>query len=69
VSAVAITAAASGQLSTTGASAGASAGKEDATTAGKCYKGFDAFTIAKGGAIVQAAVAGQKFTYRPTGSS
>jgi lipid-binding SYLF domain-containing protein len=65
VSAVAITAAASGQLGTTGASAGASAGKKDATTTGKYHKGLAVFTIAKGGAMVQAAVAGQKFTYKP----
>src|ERR1700730_1902095 len=69
VSAVAITAAASGQLGTTGASAGASEGKKDATTAGKYYKGLAVFTIAKGGAMVQAAVAGQKFTYKPKSAS
>jgi lipid-binding SYLF domain-containing protein len=69
VSAVAITAAASGQLGTTGASAGASGGKKDAATAGRYYKGLAVFTIAKGGAMVQAAVAGQKFTYRPKGSN
>jgi lipid-binding SYLF domain-containing protein len=69
VSAVAITAAASGQLGTTGASAGASGGKKDATTAGKYYKGVAVFTIAKGGAMVQAAVAGQKFTYKPKAAS
>jgi len=49
VSAVAITAAASGQVGTTGASAGASGGKKDATTAGEYYKGLAVFTIAKGG--------------------
>jgi lipid-binding SYLF domain-containing protein len=69
VGAVAITAAASGQLGTTGASAGASGGKKDATTAGKYYKGLAVFTIAKGGAMVQAAVAGQKFTYKPKAAS
>ncbi len=69
VSAVAITAAASGELGTTGASAGASGGKKDATTAGKYYKGLAVFTIAKGGAMVQAAVAGQKFTYKPKAAS
>jgi lipid-binding SYLF domain-containing protein len=69
VSAVAITAAASGQLGTTGASAGASGGKKDATTVGKYYKGVAVFTIAKGGAMVQAAIAGQKFTYKPKGAS
>lgn len=69
VSAVAITAAASGQVGTTGASAGASGGKKDATTAGKYYKALAVFTIAKGGAMVQAAVAGQKFTYKPKATS
>ena len=69
VSAVAITAAASGQLGTTGASAGASGGKKDATTAGKYYKGVAVFTIAKGGAMVQVAVAGQKFTYKRKAAS
>ena len=69
VSAVAITAAASGQVGTTGASAGASGGKKDATTAGNYYKALAVFTIAKGGAMVQAAVAGQKFTYKPKGAS
>jgi lipid-binding SYLF domain-containing protein len=69
VSAVAITAAASGQLGTTGANAGASGGKKDATTAGEYHKGLAVFTIAKGGAMVQAAVAGQKFTYKPKATS
>jgi len=63
--AVAITAAASGQVGTTGANAGASGGMKDARTAGKYYKGFAVFTIVKGGAMVQAAVAGQKFSYTP----
>jgi hypothetical protein len=69
VSAVAITAAASGQLGTTGASAGASGARRTQTTAGKYYKGLAVFTIAKGGAMVQAAVAGQKFTYKPKAAS
>jgi lipid-binding SYLF domain-containing protein len=69
VNAVAITAAASGQVGTTGASAGASGGKNDATTAGKYYKGLAVFTISKGGAMIQAAVAGQKFTYKPKAAS
>jgi lipid-binding SYLF domain-containing protein len=69
VSAVAITAAASGQVGTTGASAGASGGKKDATTVGEYHKGLAVFTIAKGGAMVQAAVAGQKFTYKPKAAS
>src|ERR1700682_1007425 len=66
---VGITAAASGQLGTTGASAGAVGGKRDATTAGKNYKGLDVITIAEGGAMVPAAVAGQKFTYKPKAAS
>lgn len=66
VSAVAITAAAGGTAGTTGASAGASGGKKDATTVGSAYyKGMAVFTIVKGGAMYQATVAGQKFTYQP----
>jgi lipid-binding SYLF domain-containing protein len=65
VNAVAITAAAGGSVGTSGASAGASGGMKDATTAGKYYKGMAVFTIVKGGAMYQAAVAGQKFKYTP----
>jgi len=66
VSAVAITAAASGDAGTQGASATASGGKKDATTVGShYYKGMAVFTIVKGGAMFQASVAGQKFTYEP----
>ncbi len=65
VSAVAITAAASGSAGTTGATAGASGGKKDATTAGKYYKGMAVFTIVKGGAMYEASIAGQKFEYEP----
>jgi lipid-binding SYLF domain-containing protein len=64
VSAVAITAAASASASTTGATAGASGGKKDATTTGEYYKGMAVFTIAKGGLMYEAALAGQKFSYR-----
>jgi lipid-binding SYLF domain-containing protein len=67
VSAVAITAAAGASAGTTGASAGASGGKNDASTAGKYYKGMAVFTIVKGGAMYEAAVAGQKFQYKPKG--
>jgi lipid-binding SYLF domain-containing protein len=64
-SAVAITAA-GGTAGTTGASAGASGGKKDATTVGSAYyKGMAVFTIVKGGAMAQATVAGQKFTFDP----
>ncbi len=64
VSAVAITAAAGANAGTQGASAGASGGKKDATTVGSAYyKGMAVFTIVKGGAMYQATVAGQKFTF------
>ena len=63
-SAVAITAAAGASASSTGSSAGASGGKKDAVTAGKYYKGFATFTIVKGGLMYEAAIAGQKFSYK-----
>jgi lipid-binding SYLF domain-containing protein len=63
--AVAITAAAGGSVGTTGASAGASGGMKDAVTAGRYYKGMAVFTIVKGGAMFQAALAGQRFSYSP----
>jgi hypothetical protein len=65
VSAVAITAAASASASTSGTAAAASGGKRDATTAGGYYKGVAVFTIAKGGAMYQASLGGQKFSYSP----
>lgn len=65
VSAVAITAAASGQVGTTGASAAASGGKKDAKTAGEYHKGMAVFIIVKGGAMAEASVGGQKFSYKP----
>jgi lipid-binding SYLF domain-containing protein len=66
VSAVAITAGASGEAgSTTGTTAGASGGKKDATTSGGYSRGLAVFTIIKGGAMLQASVGGQKFTYKP----
>lgn len=64
VSAVAITAGASASAGTGGTSAGASGGKKDATTAGAYKKGLAVFTIAKGGLMYEAAVAGQKFSYK-----
>jgi lipid-binding SYLF domain-containing protein len=62
--AVAITAGANASAGTTGSSAGASGNDEHATTAGRYYKGMATFTVAKGGLMVQAAIAGQKFTYQ-----
>jgi lipid-binding SYLF domain-containing protein len=64
VSAVAITAGASATAGTEGASAGASGGKKDATTAGRYQKGVAVFTIAKGGLMYEASVAGQKFSFK-----
>lgn len=62
-SAVAITAGASAEASTTGTSAGASAGKRDATTVGGYQKGMATFTVAKGGLMYEASLAGGGFTY------
>src|SRR5580692_9620011 len=63
--AVAITAAAGGSVGTNGATGGASGGKKDALTAGRYYKGMAVFTIVKGGAMYNATVAGQKFSFKP----
>jgi len=65
VNAVAITAAAGGSLGTDGAGAEASGGMKDARTVGGYYKGLAVFTIVKGGAMFQATLAGQKFSYSP----
>jgi lipid-binding SYLF domain-containing protein len=64
-SAVAITAGAQAGTSTTGSSAGASAGKHDATTVGGYRKGMAIFSVAKGGLMYEASIAGQKFSYKP----
>ena len=60
-SAVAITAGASASAGTKGSSVGASGGKKDATTVGKYHKGIATFTVAKGGLMYEATLAGQKF--------
>ena len=66
VSAVAVTAGVSASAGTTGATSGASGGKKDAATLSAGYqKGVAVFTIAKGGLMYTATVAGQKFTYKP----
>jgi lipid-binding SYLF domain-containing protein len=67
IGAIAITAAAGAQAGTSGTSAGASAGKKDAATAGDWVKGMVVFTIAKGGLMYEASVAGQKFKFTPMG--
>jgi lipid-binding SYLF domain-containing protein len=67
-SAVAITAGASASAGTTGATSGASGGAKDAITSGTGYqKGMRVFTIAKGGLMYAATVAGQKFKYTSLG--
>jgi len=63
-SAVAITAGVSGSAGSTGTAAGASAGKSDATTSGAYRKGMATFTVAKGGLMYEAVLAGQKFSYK-----
>lgn len=66
VQAVAITAGASAGTSTTGSSATASGGKNNAkTVSGGYHKGMAVFTVAKGGLMYEASIAGQKFTYTP----
>jgi lipid-binding SYLF domain-containing protein len=67
-SAVAITAAASASAGTSGASAGASGGQKDARATGVYERGMAIFTIAKGGLMYAATVAGQKFSYTPRGA-
>jgi lipid-binding SYLF domain-containing protein len=61
--AIAITAAADVSVGTTGVDAGASAGKGDAATVGAFNHGTAVFTIAKGGLMYNATIAGQKFSY------
>ena len=64
VQAVAITSSATASAGTAGSSAGAAGGKKDATTVGNYNKGMAVFTVAKGGLMYQAAVGGQKFSYK-----
>jgi len=67
VSAIAITAGASASAGTNGVTASASGGEKDAATSGVYQKGMAVFTIAKGGLMYAATVAGQKFSYKPRG--
>lgn len=61
--AVALTAGAGAAATSTGKAAGASGGQHDATTVGEYRKGMAIFTVAKGGAMYEASVSGQKFSY------
>ena len=63
----AITASASGSAGTNGAEGSASGGIHDAAAGGGYYKGMAVFTLAKGGLMYEATLAGQKFSYTPLG--
>ncbi len=68
-SVTAITASAGGSAGTTGASASASGSVNNATTrSGGFNKGMAVFTIAKGGLMYAATLAGQKYSYKPRGA-
>jgi lipid-binding SYLF domain-containing protein len=68
-SVIAVTAAANAGAATNGASSGVSVGQNDATTRGIYQKGMAVFTVAKGGLLFSASIAGQKFSYTPRGSN
>jgi lipid-binding SYLF domain-containing protein len=68
-SVVAITAGANASAATNGASAGASGTQNEATTRGGYHKGMAVFTVAKGGLMYSAAIAGQKFSFTPRESA
>ncbi len=63
-SAIAITANASASAGTSGTSTSVSGGEKDADVSGHYNDGMAVFTIAKGGLMFSAAIAGQKFSYR-----
>ena len=64
VQAVVLTAAAGVSANTSGSSATASGGKNNASTGSGGYnKGMATFTISKGGAMYEASVGGQKFSF------
>ena len=68
-SAVAITASASASVGTDRASSQASSAATNATTNGDYQTGMAVFTIAKGGLMYAAAIAGQKFTFNASAPS
>lgn len=67
-SAIAITAAAGVSAGTSGVEAGASGTVNNAATTGAYQAGMAVFTIAKGGLMYAATIAGQKFSYTPRGA-
>jgi len=68
-SAVAITAGAEAGAGTSGVSSEASADSSNAGTGGGYYNGMAVFTIAKGGLMYAATIAGQRFSYTPRGGN
>jgi lipid-binding SYLF domain-containing protein len=63
-SAVALTAGASAEAGTKGVSAGASTTKDHGVAVAKYNKGMAVLTLAKGGLMYQAALAGQKYSFK-----
>jgi len=63
-SAVAITLAAEAKAGSTGAAAGASVDKDKARVVGAYHNGMVVFTVVKGGLMYEAAIAGQKFSFK-----
>lgn len=68
-SATAITAAVGASAGTNGVQANASGTSQNATTVGAYEHGTAVFTVAKGGLMYAATIGGQKFSYKPRGSS
>lgn len=68
-SAVAITVAAGASAATNGAHAGASGTESNATSSGAYHDGMAVFTVAKGGLMYAATLAGQKFSFTPRGAN
>lgn len=64
-SAVAITAGATAQTSSTGESASATVGNTAGAQRASYYKGMAVFTHAIGGLMYEAAIGGQKFSFKP----
>jgi len=63
--AVALTAGASAEATSKGGSAGMSGGSHNAKNKAVWYKGMATYTIAKGGLMYEASIAGQAFEYAP----
>jgi lipid-binding SYLF domain-containing protein len=68
VKATAIKSSAGMSAGTTGAHAGASGAGQKTQTARKYHNGMAIFAIVKGGAMGEAAVGGEKYSYKPKGS-